>query len=168
MSQPKERISEPSYWRERLRQARTSGHLHEAIFRCSADAWRRIEEKHRLILAERIGQNDSVLDCGCGWGRLLDLMPRGWGGAYLGIDLSVDFVDEARLRHERPFVVADLRDLEGHHLPQFDWAVLISMRPMIRRNLGGEEWDRCEAEVRKHAKRLLYLEYDENDEGSLE
>lgn len=173
-----EAISDPRYWRKRLREA---GQLHHAIFRCPLDKWQRIEAKHKEILKEHIQPGDSILDAGCGWGRLLTLLPGEWRGGYWGIDLSPDFVAMAQEQHKRIFTVADLRTLptvtefvNGHILTgddygePFDWAILISIRPMIKRHLGDEEWAKIEANLRRVAKRLLYLEYDENDPGSIE
>jgi hypothetical protein len=38
----------------------------------------------------------------------------------------------------------------------------------VRRNLGDEAWEAMERELRRVAKRLLYLEYDPDSEGSVE
>lgn len=163
-----EPILDPLYWRKRLDEATN---LHHAIFRCPLETWQKIEEKHRQILAATIKPGDSVLDCGCGWGRLLDLMPT--IGPYVGIDLSPDFIRMAQQRHKRRFHVEDLREISHETLGllphfQFDWAIFLSIRPMVRRNLGDEVWAKIEANVRKVAKRLLLLEYDPLDPGSIE
>ena len=126
-----------------------------------------IEAKHRKILAETLKPRHSILDAGCAWGRLLDLLPEWWDGRYLGVDLSPDFVKLAQKEHPtREFVVGNLAAID---LPdRFDLAVLISIRPMIRRNLGDEAWNVMEANLKRHAKKVLYLEYDAEDGGSLE
>lgn len=165
-----EAISDPRYWRRRLREA---GQLHHAIFKCPLERWQRIEAKHREILKEKIGPNDSILDVGCGWGRLLTLLPETWRGYYLGLDLSPEFIELAKRHHPwRLFAVADIRQSYTYDVRTefklYDWAILISIRPMMKRHLGDEEWSKVEANVRKVAKQLLYLEYDENDEGSIE
>jgi SAM-dependent methyltransferase len=158
-----ENILDPQYWKERLEAASLR---HHAIFRCSEERWRKIEDKHRFILASRIGQWDSILDAGCAWGRLLTLMPSWWKGDYLGIDISPDFVDLGNQEHpDRKFVVGDLRQIPLGPLT-FDWAVLISIRPMVKRNLGEGIWTLMETELRRVARQLLYLEYDETDQGS--
>lgn len=174
MSEP---ISDPAYWRGRL-EASHPDTIHTAVFRCPLERWKAIEESHRRILATTIGPNDSVLDAGCGWGRLLDLMPPEWSGYYLGVDLSSDFIEKAKPRavhHHREFVVADLRELRdfleckgSREGGGFDWAVLVSIRPMVKRNLGDAEWTKMEVELRRVARRLLYLEYDPDDLGSIE
>ena len=160
-----EDISNPLYWKRRLQRS-PKDEIHHSIFICNGDRWRRIEDKHREILAKVIGPTDSVLDAGCGYGRLLTLMPPGWDGRYLGIDISPDFVEMARELHPNyNFIVGDLRNIG---VQGFDWAVMISIRPMVRRNMGGEVWDAMEKEIRRSAKKLLFLEYDEENPESEE
>ena len=159
-----EPILEPGYWARRLREAAVQ---HHAVFRCPLDRWQRIEDKHRAILARVVNSGDFILDAGCGWGRLLTLMPPTWFGAYVGIDLSPAFIQLARTLHPlRRFEVGDLRTL----LPMqaFDLGVLISIRPMVIRNCGQETWDQMNDSLRSCCKRLLFLEYDENGDGSVE
>lgn len=174
-----ELISDPRYWARRLREARAKGVLHEAVFKVNLQRWREIEDRHREILKARLSKGTSVLDCGCGWGRLLTLVPETWAGAYVGVDLSPDFVNLARKNFpSEDFVVGDLRDLSlltpytlrymGKEDGRFDLAVLISVRPMIRRHLGDEVWAQMEAQIRGRAEKILYLEYDPEDGGSLE
>lgn len=162
-----EPINDPLYWKQRLA---TAVERHHSIFRCDKERWLRIEAKHREILAKVVHPEWSVLDAGCGYGRLLTLIPKNWRGWYQGVDISPDFVQLARTewpRHDwHQFQVGDLRSLSFIDR-SFDVAVLISIRPMVRRNLGEEEWDKMERELKRVAKRLLYLEYDENDPGEL-
>jgi hypothetical protein len=178
---PREAILDPRYWARRLREAKRVGRLHEAVFRCPTERWLEIESKHREILARTVGDGDSILDCGCGWGRLLTLLPKSWIGRYVGVDISPDFLD---MKWEAMNAAAgqaywrrEAWSFERHDLdrlpPQwpagwFDWGVLVSIRPMMKRNLGDEAWAKMEAEVRRVCKRLLYLEYDPQDEGSVE
>jgi hypothetical protein len=86
------------------------------------------------------------------------------------VDLSPDFVGLARQQYpERRFMVGDLRDLS--FIPDrelYDLAILISIRPMIKRNMGDEAWAQMEAELRRVSRRLLFLEYDPSDDGSIE
>jgi SAM-dependent methyltransferase len=171
-----EPVLDPAYWSRRLREAPPE-QLHHAVFKCSLERWRRIEARHREILARTIGRADSVLDAGCGWGRLLELMPAGWQSLYCGVDLSPDFIALARSRYDRRpavgFFVGDLRDVLPEMIPpddpfRFDWAVAISFRPMVRRNCGDEVWARMERELRRVARKLMYLEYDPDAEASIE
>lgn len=164
-----EDILNAHYWKQRLDSA---VERHQAIFRCDLARWRRIEDKHRQILASTVRNIDSVLDAGCGWGRLLDLMPKTWYGSYCGIDISPDFIQLARQTHRsRIFLQGNLHDgtlLDTVSVSaKFNWAVCISMRPMIRRNLGDDYWDTIQDNILEAADRILFLEYDENDNGEI-
>lgn len=175
-----EPIQDPNYWKARLDAAQRAGNLWHSVFCCGKDRWSKIEAKHREILARVVHPGWSVLDAGCGYGRLLDLMPDTWHGYYLGVDSSPAFIDLAREMHNTyeevgthmnvcHFLVADLRMLPSIYPDkEFDLAVMISVRPMVVRNMGQGEWDKIEAEVRRVSKRLLYLEYDPSSEGSVE
>ena len=165
-----EPILSQDYWRGRLQSAQ-KGELHHAIFKCAKDKWDAIAERHRQILKEQIKPTDSVLDCGCGWGRLLELLPADWHGRYMGVDISPDFIALAREICYSPaalFVVGDLRELWKVVNTQFDIAILISVRPMVVRNLDQQTWDTMEVQIRKVARKLLFLEYDPTDSGSME
>jgi ubiquinone/menaquinone biosynthesis C-methylase UbiE len=168
MSLPLKEIYNPDFWRERIQQAPVNA-FHHSVFVCPTDRWNRIEDKHRQILRREVKPNYTILDAGCGWGRLLDLMPPFWTGGYLGVDISPDFINLARIQYKnRRFVLGNLSKLDILSNGEMDLGILISIRPMIKRNMGDEEWGRVETELKRVCKKLLYLEYDETDEGSLE
>lgn len=172
-------INDPKYWKTRLEKAINKNKIHEAIFLCSLSRWQQIEETHKKILSNVILPNESILDVGCGWGRLLDLMPSGWAGDYLGIDLSPDFVNLANERHpDKTFIVGSAEEIIpvvaaspsnfiGPDL-KFDWCVVISMRPMIINNQGQQAWDNLQQLIFSICNRILFLEYVENDTGNVE
>lgn len=162
MTQP---IFDPQFWKGRLAKAVDREMVRAAVFDCSEVKWDAINRQHRAIIWKHIGKNDSVLDVGCGWGRLLYLMPMTWKGAYVGVDLSPDFLAVARSAHpEREFVQLDLR--EPFSMPiTFDWGILVSVREMVIREAGHKVWQGIKGNVSRCCRRLLCLEYDENDEG---
>lgn len=180
-----EDINSQEYWKRRLQLA-PRGREHEAVFRCSKERWQKIEEKHREILAKHIKEQDSILDCACGWGRLLLMLPPTWYGLYLGVDLSQDFIYKAltdtvpelrkspyaETNRAGAFQVCDLRELSKKvFLPgkqKWSWAVMVSVRPMVIRNLGKQEWGKMEYQIRLCADKLLYLEYDPDCDGFVE
>lgn len=167
-----EAILDPRYWKRRLREAEARQELWKAVFICDKQRWLDIADKHRQILAQHIQPIDSVLDCGCGYGRLPELLPPVDRRKYLGIDLSPEFIDLARIRNPTySFAVADMRDLHWLRPPhadeRYDWAVMISIRPMIIRHFGQGVWDGMESEIRAVAKKLLFLEYDTIDDGEV-
>lgn len=170
-----EAVQDPAYWRKRLKDARKP---HEAVFLCSEERWRKQEERHRQLLAEHVKPNDFVLDVGCGWGRLLTMMPQWWIGPYIGVDVSPDFIDKARQAHntskfvdssgDAAFVCGDVGQyLVGYLSQSIDLAVLVSFRPMLL-NHAPEAWTVIDKELKRVCKRRLFLEYVENDKGELE
>lgn len=168
MSEP---IFDITYWATRLNSAVAKGELHHAVFKCPLERWRNIERKHKEVLASLVFDSHSVLDAACGYGRLVDLMPKSWHGRYVGVDISPDFVHLAREKYtEHPcrpeFVVDDLRELKHVH-GHFDWAVLVSVRPMVIRNVGHSAWDAIETKLKTVADRILFLEYDETAVGDV-
>lgn len=159
-------IFEPDYWKDRLDRAQRTGTLHHSIFIAGEERWKKIEELHRTLLFALTYSDSKILDAGCGYGRLLDLMPKAWKGEYVGVDLCPHFVSLAHQMHPgRVFMVADMRMLPLQD-QSFDWGVMISIRPMIIRNAGQEEWDKCEAELRRVCKKLMFLEYSEDRNDS--
>ena len=164
-----EPILERGYWSRRIEIAKQKGVFHHSIFHCPTEKWQRIEEKHREILKRVLKPDDSILDAGCGYGRLLTLLPETWNGRYLGVDSSPEFISLAKDQHkDRDFLTASLLDLSSLPQESFGIAILISIRPMMIRNLGKETWNKMESEIRKVTNRILYLEYDENCGGFLE
>lgn len=169
-----EDIFNPNYWKIRIDRTKEHGRpLHHSIFVCNSNKWEIIEEKHKYILSNTIKDTDNILDCGCGYGRLLELLPRSWKGRYLGVDLSPDLVRIGLKKYPRMFLVGDLRELDKiYNVPhpelRFDWAILVSIKHMVIRNLGNEEWTKMLEQIKKVAKRILYLEYDTKDDGNIE
>jgi cyclopropane fatty-acyl-phospholipid synthase-like methyltransferase len=161
-----EPILDPEYWRLRLVR---SEEPHHTVFKCSSDKWKMICDKHKEILENTIRPKDSILDAGCGWGRLIELLPHWWIGDYLGIDISPDLIEKARVDYpRREFIVGNLTDSIQLVDGEFDWVIMISMRPMIIRNLGQAYWDLINTKLKCFSDRILFLEYDEEDEGSIE
>lgn len=168
MSKEVQPILDPEYWNGRYAKALTSGEdFHKSIFICRKDVWERIEKQHKKVLKKCINKDDSILDVGCGYGRLLTLLPSKWRGEYKGIDLCPRFIDLAKINHpERAnsFYVENVEQLTEE--VRYDWAIMISFRPMIIRNLGSEVWDKYQQKIYKVSKRVLFLEYSEDDNGT--
>lgn len=156
MSAVKEDISSPEFWRNRL--AEHPGEPHRAIYSTNKTAFEWIEARHREIIASQVRCDESVLDVGCGYGRLLDLMPLPWRGKYTGIDISPDFLNMALQSHPgREFVLANIETFR--HVELYDWAILISFRAMILSRYGMATWGNQEEILRRVARKILYLEF---------
>jgi SAM-dependent methyltransferase len=153
-------IDKQEFWKRRLDSALASGAIHTSIYDVSYDTWCRIQTIHQAILPRLLQgyRNPRILDCGCGYGALLDILPRE-GFTYLGVDISPDLVSLARTRHpDRQFFQADLRHLS---LAQrsFDVAIARSVEGMVKDNLGVAEWRAMEKEILRVADRLILLNY---------
>jgi SAM-dependent methyltransferase len=157
-----EPIFDPNYWAARL--AACGEEWHRSIFNGSIDQFSPLEDEHRRVLTHEIGKQTSVLDAGCGYGRILDVMPAHWRGWYLGVDLAPALVKKARQLHpNREFRRMDLRNLKYLGDKAFDVAIVCSVRPMVVRNAGLREWNKMERELTRVAHRLLFLTYGEWD-----
>jgi cyclopropane-fatty-acyl-phospholipid synthase len=84
-------------------------------------------------LAERVGEPDTLLEIGCGWGGLSDHFARG-GAKVTGISLSDEQLEWARARHDPSidFRKQDYRDVRA----QFDAIVSVEMVEAV----GREYW----------------------------
>lgn len=152
-------IDKPEFWKQRLL-ATTPETIHTCIYDVDISVWENIQTTH-LPIIRRILQgyrNPRILDCGCGYGALLDILPRE-GFTYLGVDLSPDLISLAKRRHpDKRFYWADLRCLS---LPyrSFDIAIARSVEGMVKDNLGVAEWRAMEKEILRVADRLILLNY---------
>lgn len=158
-------VLSPAYWKERLQKAGTN--IHQAIYKSTLDELIRHNERHRRILSSRIHPHDSILDVGCGYGRLLSLMPGDWIGSYLGIDLCPEFIKLAReIYPDRNFMPIDARALAAPLMSRgkYDWGICLSLKYTIIDNCGRAIWEDIEARLRANCKRLLFLEFDETEE----
>lgn len=76
-----------------------------------------------LLEAQGIGERDSILDVGCGYGDLFAyLRSNGWAGRYVGVDINPLLIEEGRRRYPE----ADLRtvDIQSDELEgEFDWCI---------------------------------------------
>lgn len=165
-------IYDPDYWHQRLKTVvRKEKPLHYTVYEIVPELWQPICDRHKELLAEHVQPGTRVLDVGCGYGRLLDLMPPKWERQYLGADICPAFIAAAKRRYpDREFVVADIRLDQFATFPtgdMFDLAVLVSVRGMILREKGPIEWANIANNLLRSAKQLLCLEYDADDKGLL-
>ena len=123
--------------------------------------WELIDPVHKDYIERYIKPTDKVLDAGCGYGRTSSWFKD---ELYLGVDFFPEFVAEARRRHpNKNFVIADLCDLPFED-QEFDWGILISVRVVVRSDPNGEEkWERCDKELRRVCKKLMFLDYGASD-----
>lgn len=151
-------VWDPGYWKDRLHST-PRDKPHYAIYVCHRSVWREIERRHKAVLHDAISPADSVLDVGCAWGRLVDMLPNWWHGDYLGVDISPEFISIARHKYpKRTFTVGDIRNLALTR--DYDVAVLIAVRDMMDRYYGPGAWASLERQLRLRCGRLICLEYE--------
>ncbi len=161
-----EPVCDPEYWRDRL--GRAGNELHRSVFNGSIDQFNPLHRRHAKLLEGYVGLRARVLDAGCGYGRILSAIPTTWTGPYLGVDVSPDLVQVARLTNRRPdtqFLVHDLRDPPTPAMKAFDpdLIVVCSLKNMILRHLGEGDWKAIEANLRSLGGQIIYLDYGEWD-----
>lgn len=154
-----EPIDDPEYWSQRLRDAVVC--QHHAIYLKPLKEWKLIEERHRDLLACEIRENESILDVGCAWGRLLSLLPSNWHGEYTGVDICQDFIEIAKAQNpNREFHCCRAEDVstisQGR---KWDVVVLVSIKQMIISNKGTESWQHLESILQGVCSRILIIEY---------
>jgi ubiquinone/menaquinone biosynthesis C-methylase UbiE len=80
---------------------------------------------------------------------------------YIGVDFSPDFIDWSKKDNpNKEFLVADLKTLPFKD-NEFDWAFCVSIKKMIEDNLGNQDWSKMQNELKRVAKKVLILEYEE-------
>lgn len=150
-------VDKPEFWKERIARAEKDKLYHYSVYLTNPANWEKIAETHKAIL-QRECPGFRVLDAGCGYGRVSEWFPD---NKYFGVDLSPDFITKAKATYPRKqFSQAHLT-----HLPfprgAFDIAFCISIRAMTINNLGETAWQEIENELRRVAKKILILEYED-------
>lgn len=148
MSKPVDKIG---FWKHRIDTAQLE---HYSVYLANPSLWKKINDIHERIIKKYIKEDDKVLDAGCAYGRSSVLFNN-----YVGIDFSPDFIELAKKKYpNKKFLVGNLKELPFKD-KEFDWAFCISMKNMIVGNLGKEQWDIMEKELKRVAKHILLLEY---------
>ena len=158
-------IFDLSFWRGRLEQAKSMGQLDQAIGR-GFEFKAKIDPAHEKIIEGLIKPEDKVLDIGCGYGRIAH-----WFNdeQYIGIDFVPEFIQLAKEIHpNKGFIEHDLRNPLPWEDNYFDWGICISMKGMIIREQGQEEWDKIEKEAKRVCRKLLICEYGNNQREEAE
>lgn len=155
----REPVSDPAYWLDRMHGAFASGERHRLMFNGSIEQFSDIENRQKRALRV-IKPGQSVIDVGCGYGRLLDLLRiQEWKGQYVGYDVSPDLVSVARKWWpDYEFHVANLASDSPDPPFRANWAVSIWVKTMLMGNGLGVEWDRIEEWMRRSADEVLIVD----------
>lgn len=158
----KKPIRDEVFWKQRLMSALDRGQPHRAVYEITADKMEEINAAHKGVFHKYIKPGDFVLDAGCGFGRILPLLPSPI--KYHGVDLSPDFIKYAREqfpeRGDRKFFNDDLLPfLQGVESKAYTVGIGISMKRMVETNIGKEAWTKIEQHLRRTCVTVLLLEY---------
>jgi ubiquinone/menaquinone biosynthesis C-methylase UbiE len=149
-------IDKLDFWKDRIERADKSRE-HYSVYITRDDDWKYIWETHKEIIAREV--SGRVLDAGCGYGRMSELIEK-----YVGVDFSPDFIAKAQKKYpEKTFIQSNLKKLPFKK-NEFDWAICVSIRAMVKNNLGDPEWEAMEKELLRVARKVLILEYEEPKE----
>lgn len=153
-------IESNDFWKDRLENARTRDTIHTSIYDVDYSRWQHIQEIHAGVLLRIFERypHATVLDAGCGYGALIDILPASID--YTGVDLSPDLIAEARKRYSCRFMEGNLRTLPfvDQH---FDLAICRSVDGMVKENIGIDAWLEMEKELLRTARHLALLNYSE-------
>ena len=154
-------VTDPEWWAARVRAC--GGDLQRAQYDGNAGAFAECHARQMGELRRAgIKPTDSVLDAGCGYGRLLTLLPAEWKGEYVGVDFCEEFVEIARVIWKgRKFICHDLADVSSLYrrsADQFDVAVCVWVRTMLVDRGLHDVWETIEGELRKCARRVVVID----------
>lgn len=146
-------IDELDFWKNRIETAQKEQY---SVYVANDKLWKNILESHLEITGKLIALGDTVLDAGCGYGRMSEYFQR-----YTGIDFSPDFIKKAKKKYpNKNFMVGNLKELPFED-GVFDWAMCVSIKKMVIDNLGDGEWLKMLKELKRVSKKVLILEYED-------
>lgn len=149
------------FWKKRIEDAVKNNNLRYSVFKAPQNIWIDILNDHVNIIYNIIDRESNILDAGCGYGRLVDLLDKKYyNGKYVGVDQSPDFIEIAKeLYPDKEFYCLDLKKLPFED-NTFDISICCSLMIMIVQNLGWFEWEKIQNELLRVSKNgILCLEY---------
>jgi len=150
-----EDIFNPDSWKNRI--DTRGGDIHKSMYVGSTGQFEEIHNKHKNLMEYyQIKPHESIIDVGCGYGRLLTMLPKDWVGDYLGIDLSLDMLKlakenypnrtfwECNLLNEdetKEILIRARKHFNFKRKQKFSMAVCLWVKEMVIRNKGEKAWD---------------------------
>jgi ubiquinone/menaquinone biosynthesis C-methylase UbiE len=141
-------VNQKEFWKQRIDDAYE---LRQSVYWTLPQDWDEINLAHMEVIQKFC--KGKILDAGCAYGRASE-----WIKDYVGVDISPDFIKLAKQRYpDREFILCDLKEMP-FKTQDFDWAVCISIKAMLEREVKGE-WSKVLKELKRVAKKILILEY---------
>lgn len=160
MAVEQELVETVEFWRRRIFEGIAVGReLHQLIWYTDINTWKESQDYSTGVLDHVLPDQSSVLDVGCGYGALIECLPKR-EITYTGIDVSPDLLEIAGYRYpdyKHKFIQSDARSTKFAD-GQFDWAVCRSIRKMIQNK--SDNWREIETEVKRVARNVLVIEYE--------
>lgn len=155
----REPIDKKEYWKHRIYKAFATGkEFHTAVYDINYSVWQHIRGQTEGILGRILKPGDSLLDAGCGYGAIYEIIPDGVD--YTGIDISPDLLELGKIRYpEAVLQVGDLNYMPEFHDRQFSFAVCRSMQGMVLEHLDLDTWKIMRKELLRVARHLIIMEY---------
>lgn len=166
-------VLDPLFWKERVDNLTKKDDIHKSVYDVTKYTWEKIELEHSEILETILPvryypdgniEPYKILDCGCGYGALLDVLPNHVD--YTGVDISPDLINLANTRYpNNKFIRYDIRYLTALYdqYLSFDYCIARSMEGMIIENIGMHNWMMMLRQMLKMAPYVVLLNYSEPD-----
>lgn len=154
-------VDTPKFWSGRIQEAEErGGGLYYAVYNTHPRNWERIQRESAEALTKCLNRGMRVLDAGCGYGALYEVLPYKESIDYRGIDISPDLIETARKRCPSvQFIIGDLRSIPFPN-NYFDRAICRAIKYTIVDNLADGEWEAMRSELLRVAKAVILLEYE--------
>lgn len=155
-------VNTPEFWHKRLLEAHASGRgLPTAIYDTDPDNWQYIQNQTAGYLQRYLLPGTRVVDVGCGYGAIYDLLPNKI--KYVGLDISPDLIEIARIRYPkgdfRVFDVMTLNESDKKLVDKFDYCIARSIEAMVISNLGFDVWQVMLEKMLMLAPIVMLIEY---------
>ena len=154
-------VRDIEFWRERLRDLKDPI---KAII--DNFDWEPVDKFHLSAIRKHIQPHETVLDIGCGPGRIAHwFAPE----QYTGIDFVPEFVELANERNPKyHFQVHDIKEPMPYEDNWFGLAIGISVREIFITGSSEEEWRKALKEILRVASVFIHLPYGNNDPRAIE
>lgn len=155
------------FWYNRVITAIATGkELHTIIYNTDYQNWCRIQQITDSVIRTNIIEGSSILDVGCGYGALLELIPADKYD-YLGIDLSPDLINVGKIRYPNAKLSVGCMPQYTQSLYEdksFDYAICRSIKGMFDLYNKSDQWESIHRELNRVSKNIILLEYEDPTE----